>query len=111
MIFHVVKQIPVKYRIFHFTAIHFLPERHSAIVLLYIYIIGSGSGPGNGSGTAVVIVPASRLLDLSDRYRQRERHFWCNSPGTGSIRSFSPIIIMGSFKPTVILGLAGMVIL
>ena len=24
--------------IFHFTAIHFLPERHSAMVLIYIYI-------------------------------------------------------------------------
>ena len=24
--------------IFHFTAIHFLPERHSAMVLIYIYV-------------------------------------------------------------------------
>ena len=51
----------------------------------------SGSGPGNGSGTSGVIVPAPGLLDRSDRSRQRERHFWCNSPGTRIIRSFSPM--------------------
>ena len=56
------------------------------------------------SGTSGVIVRAPGLLHLSDRSRQRERHFWCNS--RHRVYSIFQPHVIGSFKPTVILGLA-----